>query len=384
MRKIYLLLIIFLFPILIVAEVPEFGKQQDLGKLKTKVIDEASGLVASRKYPGILWTHNDSDPEGIIYAINLKGEVVAEVKLEGIRNRDWEDIAIAPNGTSGEYDIYIGEIGDNDAKFDTIKVYKFKEPIIDNIDGYEEFTLTTNQYSTFNFEYSDGARDAESMFVDPNTKDIYVISKRESNARLYLGKYPYSNNLNKLKYLKDIKTEKLAQLAWITAADISPNGNEILMRSYISIFYYSRTNSESIESAFDGSKDKLPFGPGSEIQGEAVCWDHLGEGYYTLGESFNGADQHLYYYPRLNTSVRPGGVFSVVLKTKNNNFYLEMPKKISSKSKKIEIYNGIGKKVGQITADSLSKSEMIFDLTHLRKGLYFCRIDGKTKKILVY
>jgi hypothetical protein len=384
MRK-YLLFIILIFVAWTAnSQVPQFGDQQDLCVFKTKDIDEASGLVASRKYPGILWTHNDSNSEPIVYAINTRGNIVAEIDLGSVKMRDWEDIAIAPAGKSGEYDLYIGEIGDNDAEYSEIKIFQFREPILKDIDGYEEVKIADEGISTITFEYPDGARDAEAFFVDPKTMDIYIITKREKSARLYLGKYPFDKKINDLVFLKEIKTESMGQLSWITAADISPNGREILMRSYLSIFYYSVGSSSEIEDAFHGSKNKLPFGPGIEIQGEAVCWDAKGEGYYTLSESYKGAEQHLYYYPRKTTSAKEIDGTQVVLRTKNNVYYMDFEKSNLFADSYLEIYNGIGKKVGQFKSDSLNNNEIVFDLTHLSKGLYFCRLNDKTKKILVY
>jgi hypothetical protein len=41
------------------------------------------------------------------------------------------------------------------------------------------------------FQYPDGSRDAETLLLDPLTKDIYVISKREfEDIRVYRAPYP--------------------------------------------------------------------------------------------------------------------------------------------------------------------------------------------------
>ena len=42
------------------ADVPEFLPGRRAGTVETKLITEASGIVASRKNPPVLWVHNDS------------------------------------------------------------------------------------------------------------------------------------------------------------------------------------------------------------------------------------------------------------------------------------------------------------------------------------
>ena len=45
---------------------------------------------------------------------------------------------------------------------------------------------------TIEFNYSDGSRDAECLLSDPITSNLYIVSKREMNARLYELKFPFN------------------------------------------------------------------------------------------------------------------------------------------------------------------------------------------------
>ena len=49
--------------------IPSFGERTELGEIQNDYIDEASGLVASLKNKGVLWTHNDSGCENRIILI---------------------------------------------------------------------------------------------------------------------------------------------------------------------------------------------------------------------------------------------------------------------------------------------------------------------------
>ena len=46
-------------------------------------IDESSGIVMSRQYPGIFWTHNDSGDLARLFAVRANGQLVAQVRVKG-------------------------------------------------------------------------------------------------------------------------------------------------------------------------------------------------------------------------------------------------------------------------------------------------------------
>src|SRR5262245_45881211 len=84
-------------------------------------LPEASGLAASRRNPGVLWTHNDSgDP--FVFAITSTGGVKGRVRVTGAQVWDWEDIAVGPcpKGTC----LYIADIGDNDRRRRSVTIYR--------------------------------------------------------------------------------------------------------------------------------------------------------------------------------------------------------------------------------------------------------------------
>src|SRR4051794_6987818 len=48
-----------------------------LGRIDSREITESSGLAASRKHPGVFWTHNDSGNGPYIFAITRDGHLLA-------------------------------------------------------------------------------------------------------------------------------------------------------------------------------------------------------------------------------------------------------------------------------------------------------------------
>src|SRR5687768_6028295 len=68
----------------------------EVGRVKSKSLVEASGLVASRSHAGIYWTHNDGG-DGVLHAIRRDGSAVARVRVDE-KFSDWEDIAVDARG----------------------------------------------------------------------------------------------------------------------------------------------------------------------------------------------------------------------------------------------------------------------------------------------
>ena len=250
-------------------------------------IDECSGIAHSRLNPDLLYVQNDSGGSATVFALDLEGKLKHKLSLEVASNRDWEDIAVGPGPIAGRSYIFVGEIGDNNARYDNIAIYRFPEPSLAATDSLE--TITT--YDTIRIRYQDGARDAEALFVDPRTKDIYLISKREAEVGVYRLSYPQSTTeLN-------IAT-KIATLPynWVTAADISPKGDKILVKTYTNVYRYKRGKRQSIAEALSRSPGTLAYT--IEPQGEAICFDQEGKGRYTLSEKHDDIQLQLYYYRR--------------------------------------------------------------------------------------
>jgi hypothetical protein len=66
------------------------------------------------------------------------------------------------------------------------------EPRVEANQAPVELTLAGAE--TIIFQYPDGDRDAETLMIDPRTKDLYVVSKREASARVYRAAYPQSSS----------------------------------------------------------------------------------------------------------------------------------------------------------------------------------------------
>jgi len=205
---------------------PSFSSGIQTGSIQNASVNEASGIVASRMNANVLWTHDDSRNPAQIFPMTSAGTNLGTYSISGASNVDWEDIAIGPGPVAGSQYLYIGDIGDNNAVRASISVYRVPEPVVSDIQS--PLNTSVSGAVKLTFAYPDGPRDAESMFVDPFTKDIYIISMRANPKHLYRSAYPQATSGTTML---ELMTTFLTDSTWLTAADISPDGNEIIVRS---------------------------------------------------------------------------------------------------------------------------------------------------------
>ena len=251
--------------------IPFLGREV-AGSLENKLIDEASGLVASISFPGYLWAHNDSGDEARIFLTDGTGKHVSEIKINGAINRDWEDITSGTDPVSHRNFVLIGDIGDNNAKYKFVTLYQVYEP--STLPAKETTLQVAKKYTV---TYPDGPRDAESLMIDPLSNDIFILTKREPQIFVYRIAYPYSTT-------DTIVAEKTATLPFtqLVAGDISQDGLEILIKNYDSVYYFKRNLNESITATLQKMPVVLPYI--REPQGEAICFSKDRTSYYTVSE----------------------------------------------------------------------------------------------------
>ncbi|MDO8549379.1 MAG: T9SS type A sorting domain-containing protein [Ignavibacteria bacterium] len=383
------ILILFLTSSLF-AQAPSFGPREDKGLIEFAPINEASGIAASKKNINVLWTHNDSGDSARIFAINNNGEHLGVYTIENATNRDWEDIAVGPGPEEDKDYIYVAEIGDNLAQYELKYIYRVPEPVVD--ENQEPVNISLRNADIIKYRYPNGSRDAETIMIDPLTKDIYIVSKRENNIGVYLASYPQS--LNDTLTLEQVATLPLTS---IVAGDISNDGREILLKNYDYVYYWRRDLQQTIAEAFENQYYLLPYT--REPQGEAICWSYNSDGYYTVSEEVFNIQAHLYFYPRIG----PNNVDTEENKDEGSDFYLEQnyPNPFNPVTKiefsiplnppssplsergetgglvSLKVYNVLGEEIADLLNDNRSpgKYEVLFNAADLANGIYFYRLQ---------
>lgn len=257
------------------------------GVLDNPVIDEASGLVASHANSGMLWTHNDSGDKARIFLIDSLGKYQATVWVKGATNRDWEDIALGAGPQPDNTYLYIGEIGDNLARYPHKVIYRIEEPKFTG-----DTTLSVEDVDSIRFTLPDGNRDTEALMIDPHTKDLYIFSKWEEAINLYRLPYPQSTT----EMMVAEKVLEALPFTLIVAADWSADGEEILIKSYKQVYYWKRKKDQPLSETLREVPEILPYD--EEPQGESIAFALDGSGYYTLSEYAKGVKPTLMFYPR--------------------------------------------------------------------------------------
>lgn len=261
-----------------------FEAAEARGKVENNLITEASGMAAGINNPDLLWTHNDSGNDPIIFLLDEKGMDKGSFVLKGVENRDWEDMTSGPGPDEDKNYLYVGEMGDNTASYEQKYIYRFEEPILGDP---EEIKI----FDTISFKFPDGKRDAECLMIDPATKDLYIISKREPEVGVYRASYPQTTTgINMLEKLGSIPYHN------IVAGDISADGSGILLKTYSKILYWERFKNEPILQALQKDPVQITYDP--EPQGEAIAWKKDMSGFFTLSEERHGIEAILYFYKR--------------------------------------------------------------------------------------
>ena len=273
------------------------------GRLNNWQIREASGLAASRRHSGVLYTHNDSGDRSRVFAINEWGSYLGTFELSGAEARDWEDIAIGPGPVEGRDYLYVGDIGDNRAYYPTKVVYRVMEPNATTDPANQRSEILTGvEKFEFRFPGHAGNANSETLMVDPHTGDLFIVRKTAHHPlQVFWARAPLLGgtvmdleeyHVTCVDYDRECRDEhhKSPSKGELVGGDISPSGLGLLIKSYRAVYYWRRSSTH--ESFFQSDPRVVPYA--AERQGEAICWDSEEKGYFTLSE---GTNQMLYYYP---------------------------------------------------------------------------------------
>jgi hypothetical protein len=207
---------------------------------------EGSGMVASKKYPGVYWWLRDGGestaekPREAVYAakFDASGTPVAVrgsdkfpfFSVSGVENNNWEDIAVDDDGN-----IWVGDIGANTCSR-TQKLLKLKEP-----DPSSNQTLSVA--ATYNFQFPDPANgcstwNAEAMFwLDGK---MYIFAKT-SGSPIYRIDLPANSG-------GTATLTKLGKLAGsvsnISVSSLSDDRSRLMVASHgvMNVYKTSNTN----------------------------------------------------------------------------------------------------------------------------------------------
>lgn len=247
---------------------PPPAKLQPTARIDSDKINESSGIIRSRNYDDVYWTHNDSGDAARIYAIRRDGtQIVPEwtrrvgfdyqgVAIGGAVNIDWEDIASDADGN-----LYIGAFGNNANARRDLGIYVLPEP-----NPFEAVQARPLKLISFRWEdqtaFPPEQRnfDCEAMVVFDG--EVYLLTKHRSDANTKLYRLE-SQDPNYQNIARLIGTFPLT--GPVTAADISADGRRLAVLAIGAVYIFEGKPGHW----FSGSVTHLPVAIG---QCEAITF----------------------------------------------------------------------------------------------------------------
>lgn len=226
----------------------------EVGRIEDPAIKENSGIVESRRYPGVFWTLNDSGNPPELYAIDRSGKTIGTFPVNA-KNRDWEDLAIDDAGN-----LYIGEIGNNGGRLKELAVYRVTEPDPRAAVPIGGLAVTQTWWLTF----PEQPFDCEGLFIWQNVG--YVVSKYRDYRNAGLYRFPLDVQT------KPAVLEKVCELPIrfpCTAADISRKGDQVVVLSVGGPFLFDLPKPGDVASIATAKSRSVFF---TSVDLEAACF----------------------------------------------------------------------------------------------------------------
>ena len=223
-------------------------------------LHEISGVA---QHQDRIFVHNDSGDDANIYVMNVMGQHLETKTLEGVRARDWEDLSIAL--WNGEPTLFVGDIGDNQEQYKAVFIHALP------VNSSPPFHATT-----WKLNYGEyGSQDAEGLAFDPTNGRLYLLSKGRSGTINLFQSDVLSSTISEPSLtliaqfpLSDRRKPLPAFLA--TGLDISPSGQQLIMRNYMKAFLWRKTGTETWAETL--AKPPCPIRLPKQPQGESIAF----------------------------------------------------------------------------------------------------------------
>lgn len=231
-------------------------------------LSEISGIIKSWAQEDVFWVHNDSGDSARIFAVKRDGALLKEIKFEGAKNLDWEDIAI------GGGNVIVADLGNNGNARKNLGVYVFPEPDPSGSGWVKPRFLPVAYPDQASFPPTFMRFDCEAVFWFKGK--LHVLTKHrlpggilpESSTNLYRLDTQFEGKPNRLKKVDSRGDMK----GWVTAADMSSDGRFLAVLTHLPVTSVWIFDTQ-------GVGDKLLSKPIRWVelrnakQCEAICWD---------------------------------------------------------------------------------------------------------------
>jgi hypothetical protein len=261
-------------------------------------ITESSGIAASHRDRRLLWTHNDSGGEPVLYGIDPTGARRGDVRLAGVHNTDWEDIASFE--LDGRAWILVADTGDNSGVRHDCALYVIAEPDPTTLSSSQELTVPVAWKIPVRFP--DGPHDCEAVAVDPVGGLVYLLTKRTTPPALYtLPLRPAAGAAVpaalRVAQLRQLPQPSLAQSllpiptsryrGQPTGMDFASDGSAAVVLTYGEVCLFPRQPGETWVDAL--SREPRVLAPHGLLQAEGVAFGQDSRTLYVTSEGSGSA-----------------------------------------------------------------------------------------------
>jgi hypothetical protein len=197
-------------------------------------LKEVSGTesVASSPY---LWMINDSGNKPRLFAVSTDGKIEKTLKIN-TKNHDWEDLT-----TDDEGNIYIGDFGNNANKRQNLAILKVSKDSLNSsgkID-VERIRFSFEDQTKFPPKKKKLYFDCEAFFYHNNHFYLFTKSRvKHDFGKTNMYKIPATRG-NHTAELVDSFTTCSDLSCWITSADISANGKQVVLLTSNQVWVFS-------------------------------------------------------------------------------------------------------------------------------------------------
>lgn len=241
---------------------------QPIGKLGFAPINESSGLAASRKFPGVFWTHNDSGDWARIFAVDETGALLTPpanaqspftgFRIEGAKNRDWESICTDDKGN-----LIIADTGNNsnrrkDLGFYIVPEFDPRQPAEPKVSKHVRVYFPDQESSPQRYKNYD----CEAVFHAFGKIHVLTKHRGDGNSTLY--------RLDTMEGEGPIALTPLARFVsrdMVTGADCTADGKRLAVLTLDAVWVFDAPEGGGVW--FEGRARRLPIIAG---QCEAIAW----------------------------------------------------------------------------------------------------------------
>ncbi len=261
-------------------------------------IREASGLAASRRTPGVYWTHGDSGTEAALFAIGADGAARGRLRIVGAKNVDWEDLASFT--LDGRAWLLIADTGDNTAGRGDCCLLLVEEPELGPAPaaGGAQPERVAKVAWRLPVIFPDGPRDVEAVAVDVREERVYLLAKRTTPPVLYalgLRATPSGRPVPAMERVAEWSPRRPATGGWLrlptptgslagqpTAMDFAADGSAALVLTYGELLVYPRLGDEGWAAAL--GREPARRAPHGLAQAEAAAFSADGREVWVTSE----------------------------------------------------------------------------------------------------